>query len=31
MDMFLLQLTSLIICRGKHAEKTEEFVELLVA
>lgn len=31
MDMFLLKLTSLIVCRGKHSEKTNDFVELLVA
>ena len=29
--MFLLKLTSLIVCRGKHSEKAEAFVDLLVA
>lgn len=30
-DMYLLQLTSLIVCRGKHSEKTNAFVELLLS
>ena len=29
--MFLLKLTSLIVCRGAHKVKTKEFVELIVA
>lgn len=30
-DMYLLQLASLIVCRGKHSDKTNQFVELLLA
>lgn len=30
-DMFLLQLTSLVVCRGKHNDKANQFVELLMA
>ena len=30
-DLFLLKLTSLVVCRGNHSDKTNSFVKLLLA